>query len=89
MDLTGEDCNANTRGCLTMHQSIHLAVTVRHEEADDCRCVDQAGVLRLPVLGGQAGAPHAPRLLTTDQPLDPGGGETRPGDALRRHRLPD
>ena len=67
-----------------MHQSIHLAVTVRHEEADDGRCVDQAGVPRLPVLGG-----HAPRLLTTDQPLDPGGGEARPGDALGRHRLPD
>lgn len=73
------------------HQSegIHLAVNVRHEEADDAGRVDQPGVGRLAVLGGQGGAPHAPRLLTTDQPRDPGGGEARPGAALRPHRLPD
>ncbi len=91
MDLTGEDCNANTRGCLTMHQSrgIHLAVSIRHKEADHARGVHQAGVPLRPVLGGHGDAPHGPRLVSTDQPLYPGGGEAGPGAALSRHALPD
>ena len=69
--------------------SIHLAVSVRHEEADPGDAVHPPGAPLLPVLGDQGGAPHAPRLLAPHQPLEPGGGQAAPGAALRPHRLPD